>query len=189
MLSHIPVICALPPPQLSNDKPLPQVCWQQTTCNSLVLFSFPSSFPCPSRKHLSAVSFCPHSSSGCSPGSVILWRISILGWVFGLPHCSDPTLWVGGISQIMGLSHRRQTALLNRERFYPQVVFWVGRRLGRGIAVRGWEWMLLMKAIFLANTENYDLSATKTPQKLESSSTSGGFSEVLDGNQKILHLH
>lgn len=126
MLSHIPVICALLPPQLSNDKPLPQVCWQQTTCNSPVLFSFPSSFPCPSRKHLSAVSFCPHSSSGCSPGSVILWRISILGWVFGLPHCSDPTLWVGGISQIVGLSHRRQTALLNLGRFYPQVVFWVG---------------------------------------------------------------
>lgn len=49
--------------------------------------------------------------------------------------------------------------------------------------------MLLIKAMFLANTENYDLSATKTPQKLESSFASGGFSEVLDSNQKILHLH
>lgn len=27
----------------------------------------------------------------------------------------------------MGLSHRRQTALLNLGRFYPQVVFWVDR--------------------------------------------------------------
>lgn len=49
--------------------------------------------------------------------------------------------------------------------------------------------MLLIKAAFLANAENDDLSATKTPQKLESSFTSGGFSEVLDRNQKILHLH
>lgn len=127
MLSHILVICALPPPQLSKHQPLPQVCWQQTTCNSLIPFSFPSSFPCPSHKHLSAVPFCPHSSPGYSAGSVTLWIISILGWVLGLPHCSDPTLWVGGISQMMGLSHWRQSVLLNLGMFCPQVVFWMGR--------------------------------------------------------------
>lgn len=57
------------------------------------------------------------------------------------------------------------------------------------MAGRGWGWTLLIKAAYVANTENYNLSATKTPQKFESSSASGGFSEVLDGNQKILHLH
>lgn len=48
------------------------------------------------------------------------------------------------------------------------------------------------RSSFLANTESYDLSAekcTKKLKKLKSSLTSGGFSEVLYGNQESLHLH
>lgn len=90
----------------------------------------------------------------------------------------------------MALSHRRQTALLNLGLFCPRVIFWVGRvsqKAGKSNGRQGAG--LLIKAGFLANIMNYDLSATKTSQQLESSLTSGGFSEALDGNQKILHLH
>lgn len=123
---------------------LNQECWATSLWSVLSHpLSSPGTSPCPrcvdSRPHGTAsfhsashppspgppTNICPLSSPGHSSGSVTWWIISILGWVLGLPHCSDPTSWGGGIRQIMGLSHWRQSALLNLGMFCPQVVFWV----------------------------------------------------------------